>query len=80
MPEDIKCSLCDWHMDATPPDVSHQALAGVFGYGVMSAIAHNEHLEKVESHLKQHLSSHSLMEWVRKVSEQEAELARLRGA
>lgn len=79
MPELIKCPLCPWEHDATPPDVSSNALASVFGYGVMSAIAFNEHLQKTEKAVKDHLGSHSLVEWVRKVSEQEAELTRLRG-
>lgn len=81
MPEQvIRCPLCDWQTDGTPPEVSYQALADVFGYGVMQQVAFNEHLQKVERRLREHLDSHSLVEWVRKVSELEAELTRLREA
>jgi hypothetical protein len=76
----IRCPLCPWQHDATPPDVSSGALASVFGYGVMSAIAFNEHLQKTEKALLDHLGSHSIVEWVRQVSELEAELTRLREA
>jgi hypothetical protein len=65
----IDCPLCDWHMDAEPPDVGAGMLAEVFGLGVMQAIAHNDHLQKVERDLQAHLNSHPLVEWVRKVAE-----------
>jgi len=65
----IGCPLCDWHLDAEPPDVSPYALADVFGIGVMAAIARDKHLQDVERELRGHLGSHELAEWVRKVAE-----------
>ena len=73
----IDCPLCDWHTDPEPPDVGPGALAGVFGVGVMQAVALNEHMQEVERELQAHLSTHSLAEWVRKVTEQQGEIARL---
>jgi hypothetical protein len=67
--QQIKCPLCDWEMDATPPEVPYNALGEVFGLGVMAQVAYNEHVHKVERELRQHLSSHKLEEWVRKVTE-----------
>lgn len=65
----INCPLCDWHMDPEPPDVGPGMLADVFGLGVMQAIAYNDHLQKTERELQEHLGSHPLVEWVRKVAE-----------
>jgi hypothetical protein len=65
----INCPLCDWHLDPEPPDVGAGMLADVFGIGVMQQIAFNDHLQKVERELQAHLSSHPLVEWVRKVAD-----------
>lgn len=65
----IDCPLCDWHMDPEPPEISPYALADIFGIGVMSAIARDRHLQDVERELRDHLGSHELAEWVRKVAE-----------
>lgn len=73
----IDCPLCDWHIDAEPPDVGYNALGDVFGLGVMQQIAWNEHLAKTERTLREHLETHSLVEWVRKVAELKAEVDRL---
>lgn len=65
----INCPLCDWHLDPVPPEVSPYTLADVFGLGVMQAVAWNDHMQKTERELREHLSSHDLAEWVRKVAE-----------
>jgi len=75
----IDCPLCDWHLDAEPPDVGFNALGDVFGLGVMQAVAYNQHQQKVERELNAHLGSHSLVEWVRKVAELSREIERLSG-
>lgn len=77
MEQRIDCPLCDWHMIATPPDVGMYALGDVFGLGVMQAIAHNTFLENTERELKQHLAGHPLVDWVRKVAEQQREIEKL---
>jgi hypothetical protein len=76
----IDCPLCDWHMTEEGQDVSPDALASVFGIGVMAAIARNDRLEKTERTLREHLSTHSLAEWVRKVADLQAEVSKLTGA
>jgi len=71
----IDCPLCDWHMDAEPPDVG----CHMFGLGVMQAVAYSQHQQEVERELNEHLSGHSLVEWVRKVAELIREVERLSG-
>lgn len=78
MPEVIRCPLCDWTTDGTPPAVSVGMLADVFGYGVMQAVAYNDHLRKLEERLREHFTTHALAEWVRKITELQAELDRLK--
>ena len=73
----IDCPLCDWHMDAEPPDVGIYTLGDVFGFGVMQAIAHSDFLQETERELREHLNSHPLVEWVRKVAELNREVERL---
>lgn len=82
----INCPLCNWVMDAEAPDVGPGAFAGIFGIGVMRAVALSEHFQATERQLREHLETHSLVEWVRKVTELEdlvagmtAEFGRLQG-
>ena len=75
----IDCPLCDWHLDADPPVVAPATLAHVFGMGVMTAAAVAQHAGQVERDLRKHLETHSLVEWVRKVTELQGEVAALKG-
>ena len=75
----IDCPLCDWHMDAEPPDVGLYTLGDVFGLGVMQAVATNQFLEKTEREVHEHLSSHPLVEWVQKVAELNRKVEQLSG-
>lgn len=76
----IKCPLCPWTYDV-PPLTDQQRdpmlLAAVFGPGVMSQVALSQNARETEALLAQHLDTHTLVEWVRKVTELEREVARL---
>lgn len=69
----IECPLaaCDWMLDATPPQVSANALASVFGPGTFAATSAYGHATDTERKLRDHFTTHPLEEWV-------AEITRLR--
>ena len=68
------CPLCDWHADPEPPGAWRRALAGILG--VAHAVVRDEH--GAGRDLEAHLSTHSLADWVRKVTELKDEVAMLR--
>lgn len=76
----IKCPLCAWEHEMPPIKATADTLAGVFGHGVMMMAAFNERAHATERALNAHLSTHTLVEWVQKVSRLEHELAVLRSA
>lgn len=71
----FRCPLCDWTL-AVPPvtHVQEETLAGVFGHGVMHQHANNLRLQQIERELHDHLSQHSLVEWITKVRALEQQL------
>jgi hypothetical protein len=58
------CPLCSWKLVVTPTTVSDDALASVFGPGIMAAHARNESARKVEESLQAHFETHKMPEWV----------------
>lgn len=68
----LECPLCDWHLDASPPQVPPSALASVFSPGVMASVALANHMQDVEGKLGAHLKTHGPEEWL-------PEIMRLRG-
>lgn len=75
----IDCPLCDWHMDPEQPDLLPYNVPDMFGLGVMQQVAYMEYVQKTERELREHLGSHDLAEWVRKVAELQAKVAELTG-
>lgn len=69
----VNCPLCEWHYDVPPVNADHNTLAGVFGHGIMFNHALNDQARKTEEQLQLHLGSHTLVEWVRKVTALENE-------
>lgn len=72
------CAICDWYHEEPIATVSADALAGVFGPGVMAQVAINRRAGRIEEALEKHLKTHSLIEWVRKVTALQSELDRLK--
>lgn len=60
-----QCPICDWKHEAEPPKVPNEALASVFGAGVMAAVAMQQHAHDVERALDAHFRTHSTVEWVK---------------
>ena len=83
----IRCPLCEWTY-AVPPlpaGVEENALAGVFGPGVLLRCVINQYVADTERQLSEHFDTHPLVDWLRKVTAlqaqietQQAELAMLR--
>lgn len=78
----LQCPVCDWQYLVPPLDAGLGAgtLAGVFGPGIMLNVAINQRNEASECALKAHLETHTLVEWVSKVTKLQAELDELRAA
>lgn len=78
----VNCPLCEWHYEVKPldPRIDVNTLAGVFGHGVVANIAINRQNEATEAALDAHLKTHTLVEWVRKVSSLETEIRLLKSA
>ena len=72
----IHCPLCEWTytVPSLPAGVDETALAGVFGPGVMLLSAINRRAAETERQLLEHLDSHPLPEWLRKVTALQAEI------
>lgn len=65
MKEVRECPICDWKHEAERPQVPAGALASVFGPGVMSAVAMQQHAQDIERALDAHFRTHSTVDWVR---------------
>ena len=65
MKEVRECPICDWKHEAEPPKVPPEALASVFGPGVMSMVAMQQHAQDIERALDAHFRTHSTLDWVR---------------
>lgn len=74
----INCPLCEWHYEPPPVTASVNSLASVFGPGVMQAVAITQRMSETERRLQEHLSKHTLVEWVTKVARLQAELDKLK--
>lgn len=71
------CPLCAWKFEVAPVAVDANTLAGVFGPQTMRHVANTSRLERIERALHDHLSEHSLVDWLKKVRELEDIRARL---
>ena len=73
----IHCPLCDWTytVPPLPAGVDETTLAGVFGPGVMLLSAINRRAADTEVRLSEHFNTHPLPEWLRKVTELQAQIA-----
>lgn len=78
----IKCPLCEWALEQKPldPRLNADTLAGVFGPGIALQTALNQRAQETERALETHLKTHTLVEWVKKVGDQQREIEQLRGA
>lgn len=76
----ITCPLCSWKHEqpALDPRINESTLAGVFGPGIMLNVARNRRTEETERAFKEHLQTHTLAQWVGKVTALEHELALLK--
>lgn len=72
-----KCPICDWSHTEPMNDIPADALAGVFGMGVMANIAIKRRNERIEEALSGHLKSHPVLDWVKKVVELQSQVERL---
>jgi hypothetical protein len=70
----LKCPICEWTHIVREVRANNETLAGVFGFGVLAAIDANRVAEETEDALQKHLSGHTLIEWVARVSELEAQI------
>lgn len=66
----FQCPLCPWCLPV-PPVTQAPGLDAVFGPGVVAAAGNMERLEKVERELHDHLSEHSIVDWITRVRELE---------
>lgn len=76
----INCPLCEWTYSVPPldPRITPQTLAGVFGLGIFSQHAMNEHARRIEEVLAAHFATHTAIDWLTKVASLQLELALLK--
>lgn len=65
---------CEWIFEVMDTKIPASALAGVFGEGVMTAIAKTKDLRHTEEALRIHMDSHSKLEYIQKIQELKSEL------
>lgn len=70
----FRCPLCEWTYSVAPIHIPEEALAGQFGPGVMTMSANNVRLQQTERELHDHLSQHTLVQWITKVRALEQQL------
>lgn len=58
---------CGWaHMEPElDPRIDAHTLAGVFGPGIMANVVANQRTAKIEESIRQHLATHSSIEWLK---------------
>lgn len=70
-PHVFSCPIdgCGWfHVEPELDQrIEPHTLAGVFGHGVMAQVATNQRAERIERSLRQHLATHSALEWLKTV-------------
>lgn len=74
----FRCPLCPWTLAVPPIHVPEEALASQFGPGVMTQHANHLRLQQIERDLHDHLSQHTIVEWITKVRELEPIVDRLK--
>jgi len=62
------CQICDWSHTEPGLDVPPEALAQVFGAGVMTAVADTQRCERIERALQTHVDGHSRLEFITALS------------
>lgn len=75
----MKCPLCKWVFDQKPldPRISADTLASVFGRGIMLQTALNKQADETERALADHFKTHTVVEWVKKVTDQQQQIVGL---
>ena len=73
----IRCPLCEWTytVPPLPAGVDENTLAEVFGPGIMLIQARNERSGETERQLSEHFNTHPLRDWLRKVTDLQAQIA-----
>lgn len=68
--EVIACPLdnCEWQHAEPTVDVPGNALAGVFGFGVMANVAHVQRAQRVETALSKHFANHKTAHYLRTIT------------
>ena len=66
----VQCPLdgCGWQHTEPDTKVSPDALAGVFGPGVMAAVALHQRAGRVESELRRHFEGHKIEDFLRTIT------------
>lgn len=80
--ERIVCPVdgCGWLHTRIPPMVEPDALASVFGVGVMSAVAKARELQETEQLVRQHMAGHTDEEYLRTITRLQGRVAELERA
>lgn len=73
-----ECPLCDWKHDEPFLDISPDALASVFGTGMMQVVGANQQAQRVEEALRKHFATHTTEQWLTKVTRLQKECDALR--
>lgn len=68
---------CDWYHDEPAEHVPPGALAGVFGFGVMGAVAANQRAQRVEDAMRAHFDGHELVDFLRTITGLQNQVAAL---
>ena len=76
----IRCPLCDWTytVPPLPAGIDEHTLESVFGRGVMKVQAIHQRVAERECILREHLDTHPLPAWVRKVTALQAQIEQLK--
>ncbi|MFJ5984231.1 hypothetical protein [Lentzea sp. NPDC092896] len=74
--EVISCPLdnCAWQHAEPVVDVPANALANIFGSGVMTGVAQVQRAQRVEDALQQHFASHKVEQYLRTITRLRADL------
>lgn len=75
----ISCPLCAWSYEVPPldPRITPQTLAGIFGPSIFSTHAINTQAQKTEEVLAAHFATHTVVEWLGKVTSLQRQIERL---
>ena len=73
----ICCPLCDWTytVPPLPAGVNENTLADMFGPSIVLIHARNKRAADTEVRLSEHFNTHPLVDWLRKVTALQAEIA-----